>query len=173
MDKNVRKINIIASLEFGAVYTGLKLCSLIGTLVSLFGVSVIFSIFAIIQDISFLAGMIAFFICAIGLLIVLIINHHNLKLIKLWKEDAILCTAKTKILGSSCIYSGGVSLLTAKISVIFYCQGKLIKKESGTKKSTGIKLFNGYSKIFMRFSDREIQILYSPKYDQVMILKDK
>ena len=75
MDKNVRKINIIASLEFGAVYTGLKLCFLIGTLVSLFGVSVIFSIFAIIQDISFLAGMIAFFICAIGLLIVLIINQ--------------------------------------------------------------------------------------------------
>lgn len=173
MDKNVRKVKVIASLEFGAVYTGLKLCFLVGTFVSLFGVSVIFSIFAITQDISFLAGMIAFFMCAIGLLIVLIINHHNLKLIKLWKEDAMLCTAKTKTLGSSRIYSGGIPLITSKISVVFYCQDKLIKKDSGTKKSKGIKLLNGYSKLFIKFSDREIQILYSPKYDQVMILKDR
>lgn len=31
---------------------------------------------------------------------------------------------------------------------------------------------NGYDKVFWKYVNRKISILYSPKYDQVMFLKD-
>lgn len=39
------------------------------------------------------------------------------------------------------------------------------------KQDSAISRFNGYSSALEKYVNREIDIMYSPKYDQVMILK--
>lgn len=81
--------------------------------------------------------------------------------IKRWLEDAVLLSAISKKLLSAGIPS------SSKIQIEFVYNGKKKKQVSLPGKLLQIQT------IFSRYADREIQILYSPKYDQVMILKDK
>ena len=36
-----------------------------------------------------------------------------------------------------------------------------------------VRDLKGYHSIWSKYANKELRILYSPKYDQVMILKDK
>lgn len=96
-------------------------------------------------------------------------NKKLEKEIKIYLQDAVLLEAQTEDIGSLSasrrFYDG------TKIRVSFEYEGKVITKESGSLKKTG-KITNGYDKVFWKYINRTINILYSPQYDQVMFLKD-
>ena len=54
-----------------------------------------------------------------------------------------------------------------KIRVKFQWEGRNYVRISGNGKR------KAYQKVFTKYANRYIRILYSPKYDQIMILKDK
>ena len=58
---------------------------------------------------------------------------------------------------------------TAKIQVAFEFNGQKYSHLSGDNPN---KIEKGYERIWVKYADREINILYSPTYDQVLILKD-
>ena len=53
-----------------------------------------------------------------------------------------------------------------KLKVSFKYNKKKYVKYSGTKQT------NGYDRVFLKYSDAQITILYSPQFDEVMIIKD-
>jgi len=86
--------------------------------------------------------------------------------IMIWLEDAIETTAYSKQVSQ--IWLGlrkGV-----KIQVTFKINGKTYKRESTAKVIRGQK---GHLVAYKKYVDREIRILYSEKYDEVLILKDQ
>ena len=58
-----------------------------------------------------------------------------------------------------------------KIVLRFRCAGRRIEKYSGGENGERFAE-RGYFNILAHYVDREINILYSPKYDQVLILKE-
>ena len=96
----------------------------------------------------------------------LIRDYNNKKQIKLWLNDIIEIKAYSRALGE---YK---SLFLPK-GIVIQVEFKIDEKKY-IKNST-IKVFGGgtaYLATFKKYADREIKILYSPKYDQVLILKD-
>ncbi|MDE7182845.1 MAG: hypothetical protein K2O41_07495 [Clostridia bacterium] len=83
--------------------------------------------------------------------------------IKLWQADAVKLGAYSEKLFSDFSFSGGFKVA---IRVRFKYSDKRYNRVSGGK--CKVESFWGFSK----YSDRKISILYSPKYDEVMILKD-
>ena len=101
-------------------------------------------------------------------------NERIRKEILLWLDDAVEVSGFARKIGDTGIdetidWLVGRERFT-KIQVVFKIDGKRYKRESVTKEFENPK---GYSQIWNRYADREVRILYSPKYDQVMILKDK
>ena len=78
--------------------------------------------------------------------------------IKLWQADAVKLSAKT--------YEADYSRFCVAIAVRFEYHDKKIRKVSGRHGHLN------YDPVFLNYCDRRISILYSPKYDEVMILKD-
>lgn len=94
--------------------------------------------------------------------------------IKKWLKDAVLLPAQAMELGR--IENGIIYRTKIKISIKFFYNEQKIIQKSGAKNKIKENLFYinvGYDAIFLKYIDREIKILYSPKYDEVMILKDK
>ena len=77
-------------------------------------------------------------------------------------EDAILTTGKVKKMNYT-----SKDYKPYQIEVTFSIDNKTHKKYSATGKS----LINDY-KFFSKFDGKTINILYSPKYDEVLILKN-
>ena len=95
------------------------------------------------------------------ILIRIIYNYGLVKKVSLWLEDAVLLQAKARRL----------DLVDAKfkpyqIEVKFSYKNKIQKHISRAG-----NIFLGYYKFFIE-SEKNIEILYSPKYNEVMILKD-
>lgn len=63
-----------------------------------------------------------------------------------------------------------------KIAIKFVFDGHLFiqnsEKENKRKKSIWVNMYPGYDEVFRKFIGRSIQILYSPKNEQVLLLKD-
>lgn len=119
--------------------------------------------------VGIMAGLNVFFIAVIFLLAFLIIkNNRIVKEVKTWLEDAVEIKAHSKKIGE--IRSGMFYVLSIQIEIRFQYGGKVHKKQSSVKVSG---LPKGYAEWFNRYADKDVDILYSPKYDEVMILKDK
>lgn len=170
MDNILKKIS--ASLEFGAIYSGFFLGFLYAMLFLGIITSCLILAIAILEDIRLLICFFVLFIISLCFIIVIIINHNNCKKIKKWAEDSVRLTAYSSSLDNAMVFSGFIPLRAKKISVKFKYDGRTIIKESG-RTGAHISSLNGYSALLKKYADREIDILYSPKYDQVMILKDK
>lgn len=124
----------------------------------------------IAQGILFLCCSLFFCVIFVGGFTFLIVRDKKLKKdVKLYLENAVLLEAQTKDIGSLSIYRRFYD--GTKIRVSFRYNGKVITKESGNPEKTG-RINNGYDKIFWKYINQKINILYSPKYDQVMFLKD-
>lgn len=108
-------------------------------------------------------GSIAF----LAVLIYIKIKNDKLKnKIKLWLADAVELKAySTKIEE----HKMGFQPIATKIQVEFDYADKHYKIESTYQVFGGYK---GCVGCFNKYADREINILYSPKYDEVMILRD-
>ena len=100
----------------------------------------------------------------------LVVRDKKLKKeVKLYLENAVLLEARTEDIGNMSVYRRFYD--GTKIRVSFRYNGKVITKESGNPKKAG-RINNGYDKVFWKYINRTINILYSPQYGQVMLLKD-
>ncbi|MDE6059517.1 MAG: hypothetical protein K2G44_05735 [Clostridia bacterium] len=162
---------IAASLELGAVYTWKFLLLLCVTFILTFSTASVMIYFSITEEIELLICVIMFYIMAILLLIVIIVCQRQAKKVKKWLADAVELTAQSTTLGDSFVWAAFFPMKTKKIFVKFEYEGRVIRKESGKNKENSF-FQQGYSAAFRKYADREIKILYSPKYDQVLIMKD-
>lgn len=99
-------------------------------------------------------------------LIIIIKNERNRKEILLWLKDAVKLKAFSKKVGE---FKASILFPTVKIQVDFEFDGIYHSCESKGKQIGGMK--EGYHRIWTQFIDKPIEILYSPKYDEVMLLK--
>ena len=184
----IKLTRIQASLKYGKYFTGKFLIFMYYTFV----LTIIATIFTIILMIlapfnaeiyDFLIPIIILFF--VGLLLILymlfnILKHKKLtKHIKEWLKDAIELEAYCKYIDNFKVMGQPTQV---KIQVEFKYNGKKITKLSGDELYHECKnsmypinkysTRTGYDWFFKKFADREIKILYSPKYDQVLILKD-
>ena len=125
--------------------------------------------------VSFLSGIFAF---SFGILFflgaLLIIVHRNDKIRNdtlIWVEDAVELNAYCKNIGIKNSMFNTLIKLQVEFDFDENHYVRTTENEHRTLFDLGrpIGYFSGVSK----FADKEIKILYSPKYDQVMILKDK
>lgn len=91
------------------------------------------------------------------------------KKIKKWLEDAIECDGYTEIIDVK--KSLKATLLKLKINIII--EGEIYTRTTGDSSSFGdYNAMNGYYSGIEKFADKRVKVLYSPKYDEVMILND-
>lgn len=98
-----------------------------------------------------------FALCVFVLIQNIILNSR----IKNWVKDSVELRAKISFVGTE-----HLRVKRTKILVSFSYLGRKIKKFSGDGKNSG------YSSAYNRLIDKEVNILYSPTYDQVLLLKD-
>ena len=107
---------------------------------------------------------------AIALLSVFIfikVKDNKLKnKVKIWLEDAVEIKAYSKKVGENRL---GLQPKAIKIQVQFSLNDIHYIRESTAKVFGG---WEGYVGCFNKYANREISILYSPKYDEVLILKE-
>lgn len=95
-------------------------------------------------------------------------NRQKKKKILLYLTDAKAVKAVTQTIGT---FRGiGQPLKEVKIQVSFTFEGVAYTRNSGKAESK--RIHNGYDKVFAKYADRRINILYSEQYDQVLIVKD-
>lgn len=87
------------------------------------------------------------------------------KRVSVWLDDAVKTTAISSKVGE---FRAGSQPSSVKISVKFGLNGITYTRES-TATCFGGK--PGYLGAFSRYADKQIEVLYSPKYDEVLILK--
>lgn len=172
-NKNKGKDKVVASLEIGGIITGviLVIIYLIFTLSLMLTIGFLIY-FIVSNDNDALIISITFFIFMLLFLLVVILQQWQARRVKLWTQDAVALTAKSSTIGNSYAYTMVFPMKTKKILVQFEYNGRIIRKESGSEHKSRQNNLNGYARLFKKYADREISILYSPKYDQVLILKD-
>lgn len=160
--------NIIATLKYGKI-RGIRLYIFYGLLVSLMFFVVWISditntfthrLIIIVAYLISISMVIAYFIAVIQ-------NEIVKRKLKRWLEDAIQLKAYAEGIEHpiQTRYTAGIM----KLRISFKYEGKLIKKYSGSNED--IYSNNGYDRIFNQFADKEIDILYSPKHDEVILLE--
>lgn len=171
----MKKYSIAASLEYGRYFSKWWV---VFFYVGLFLSSIGFAIFILLAieeaNTVFLLGLFLPGLMSLASLY-LIINNHKLAIkIKLWLKDSVELNAKSTEIDAY-KYSAGISKVDKrKIRIIFVFNGKKIIKISG-KPGYNRVFYNtkaGYEGIFKKFANKSIKILYSEKYDQVLILND-
>lgn len=146
-----KKIKATFKIEFGTSRRFIR--ALIGAIVFTFMVMIVFIVaFVLDHDYELLAASIVFYLFGIVLMALVLaekIKPH--KEIEKWMQDAIeydvQCTSVEK--------NGKKDAICVK----FDYNGRTITKVS-----------NGCSRYYTKCVGKEIKILYSPKYDEVMIL---
>ncbi len=113
-------------------------------------------------------------VCCATILGVIYVLYRNCKLKKkilIWLEDAIELTAETTTLDRFRTF--GHPIAETKLQVEFYYCGVLkIQSSYDDAKEDHWYKRNGFFKILSKYADRTIKILYSPKYDEILILKN-
>lgn len=170
----MKKRRIVATLAYGKIFSPMIMTMFI---VMLFcGVMLIplLIVFAILRnEYLLLLGLLLSVLC-IFLSVYAIVHHIRIKReINLWKQDAVLLMAKSKIIEEKTVYDRGIPQgKEAKVSVKFQYNENKLKHVSGEKiKKDIFHSYKGFDSIFLKYGDCEIDILYSPRFDQVMILK--
>ena len=170
---------VVASLEYGYIFTKSFIGFVYGVIIFLVASaicvvtgSIYFNDFDVLYP---FLGTCCLFLCLFS--IIPIYHIHILKKIKLFCGDAVELKAESTEIGSYHRIEGLIVPTTRKkISIKFMYNGKKYLRESGQPGYNKPYMYNtkaGYEKIFAKYSNRIIRILYSPKYDQVLILKDE
>jgi len=164
--------NIDASLSKGRFFTGIWL-AFIYSFLGICAFSILLSFFAITMGAVFGEKVFIFIFGSLALISaffsiipiqIIVINKKIEKQIKLCLGDAIQLKGVCEKLNITGVWK----FRQAHIEIRFKHNGKKHKKRSigGT-----IGGRNGYNRVFTKYADKEVNILYSPKYDQVFILK--
>ncbi|MDE5721884.1 MAG: hypothetical protein K2I30_03990 [Clostridia bacterium] len=119
--------------------------------------------------VSLTAFVLAFSVLPITLTILIIKNEKVRKEVSLWIEDSVKVGAFAKSVG---IKKQLGIFPCVKIQIDFDINGVHYSRESHSNHYKDKSFEDGYYYIWSKYCDRKIDILYSPKYDEVMILKD-
>lgn len=162
--------NLAGALSFGAIYTGWVLCLIISSCVASFALMISMCILALVIDyeLFLIAAVSALF--AIPFLVVMVINFVNCAKIKKWAKNAVKLKAFARAIDISTTHTPVFRQRTTKLSVSFKYNNKTVIKESG-KRGGAFSSINGYSALFNKYADKELTILYSPIYDEVILMK--
>ena len=162
---------IAGTLSFGAIYTGWVKWLMISMFVCCVALIIYGCIVALALDseMFILSAIAAFF--AICFFVPIVINFKNCKKIKEYLKDAVKLNAFARAIGTSSTSTLVFRQRTTKLAVSFKYNNKTVVRESG-KKDVTFSAINGYSALFNKYADRELTILYSPKYDEVILLKN-
>lgn len=172
MDDVKKKMNrVAASLEHGRILSK-KWITFLHAIIFL-ALILIAGIIAIgiTENVMALFALI-FPVLIITIFVFLIVKDFLLKKkLKMCLYDAVELNATTSKVGTYRYYMGGTMY---KIRVKFNFNGKTITRNSGKQcvESNSYSTKAGYDEVFKKFVDRQIKILYSIKYDQVLILND-
>lgn len=164
--------DIAASLQYGKPWSQFITRSIFALIILFTACTILLIIVAVIELIELIFVAFVLFIL-VGLMIVYLVYVKRLKeKITLWMEDAVKLEAVSKAISRYPEYSwnGNYSM---KLKVMFEYDNTRYEKISGTpgyKKPHDNSLKAGYSLVFNRYADRKINILYSKKYNQVLIL---
>lgn len=113
--------------------------------------------------------VLVFSLLPILLLVFIIKNEKKRKQVELWIEDSIEIEATSNSIG----VKRQLGLFDCvKIQVNFEIDGICYSRESDSNIYKKKNFEGGYYYLWSKYADRKVKILYSPKYDQVMILKD-
>lgn len=113
-----------------------------------------------------------FLVLQLILLLCLLYYKSEIKKVSKWLDDAVLITATSKqILAREVEWSDAAfSTPAIKIKVFFKFDNKTYVYESCDHHS-GSACPDGCTYYWRKYADKEVNILYSPKYEEVMILK--
>ena len=168
----MQKRRVVATLAHGRVLSSIWYAMLIVWLICNLVVAIASLIYATVhKDWLFLLGV---FLC-VGMAFLasyLLIYYGKINTeIKRWKEDAVLLEATCEVVSERVCYR--FLEKEAKIIVKFKYANKKRKCTSGEriKKDDIVHMHEGFDSIFVKYDHCKIDILYSPKFDQVMILK--
>ena len=103
------------------------------------------------------------------LLVAWVRNSRSRKEILVWLEDAVELEAYSTSIPD---IDSGVSKTLARIQVDFDFNGERLSHVSEGRMIADKTSPDGYHAIWTDYADRKIKILYSQKYDQVIVLKD-
>lgn len=173
--KKIKIDDIALTLKLGSLSNKkqiilLRCCFIFSILVIIFTV-IYFFIPQVKHDKMVYFCFVGVFIIAVSFLSFIIFIWHKdrkiKKLVLLYLEDAVesigYCSTVKKT--PFCF----ITPSSTKICVKFKYNGKVLKRVSSVK-TAGVP--KGYSCVFDKYTEREFRILYTPKYDDVMILKD-
>ena len=110
---------------------------------------------------TLIGGSVLFVILFCIILWLLKINIEARKEVSLWLQDAIELEANTKRMDVV-----SLDYKPHQIQVKFEYNGN-----KHQKLSVAGSILTGYHKVFDKYADRKITILYSPKFDEVILLK--
>lgn len=169
IEKHMSEEQIESSLTYGGnIKKSLMWIVAFTTAMNLALLVALMTIFVLERDILyFFAGSVPLilFVCFSSILLNAIALKKRLKE---WLIDAVE-------LQCNCVYAEGSVIKNngdCKISVFFEYNGEMHNKTSGKNKQNPIlPLTDGYNRLNKKYVGREFMILYSPKYDEVMIPK--
>jgi len=172
--------NIDASLKYGRFFTGKWLAFLYSALIIAFFIPLItiimifLTFFGLVWDNDMIFALAFCNVFSLSLAAIclwtIICNNKLRKRIVMWLEDAIEIKAFSKTLATRSFL---LQSKLVKMKVRFKLADVDYVRDSAGKMLGAGKKLEGYHKIFVKYADRKINILYSSKYDQVLILKDK
>ena len=177
--------DVAASLSLGQLYSRRRVIAFYTLLIAGFTIGLLSVVFAILQHTAvfefgyslysdnllvIIFVVLAFAGFIVGVMGIVAITKNNKVKIVITQciEDSVLLKAYSKKLDSVKF----LFLQDTLIEVSFnYDERNYIKTSKGNM--LGQKQYQGYHRAFSKYADREINILYSPKHDEVLILKSK
>lgn len=172
MEDKLKKV--AGTLEYGPLIRGWDLTARVVLIFCFVFFAALFLWLTLTEEMGafFAIGFLAMVGCAIGSLVNLIKHHRYRKAIRLWIQDAVPYTVFAEKVDEDGIeYRWEHPSPGVRIVVRFRYQGRRITRFSGAGRN-GLNTREGYYPGWNKYCNREIDILYSPKYDQVIVLKD-
>lgn len=170
----MRNCKIIATLTYGKkISGGIFLLVIITLLLCLMMIPLIIIAAVLSTEYAVLMTLSLSLIGIPACLYIVFIRMRECKDIKQWKKDAILLSARAIEIDR--IKNSWNHIVKVKISIKFNYKGKIIIQKSGDKNKRKGNLLNihpGYDSVYRKYIGHSINILYSPKYDQVLFFKD-
>lgn len=172
MEDKLKKV--AGTLEYGPLIRGWDLTARVVLIFCFVFFAALFLWLTLTEEMGafFAIGFLAMVGCASVFLVDLIKNHRHVRAIRLWIQDAVPYTVFAEKVDEDGIeYRWAHPSPGVRIVVRFRYQGRRITRFSGAGRN-GLNTREGYYPGWKKYCDREIDILYSPKYDQVIVLKN-
>ena len=178
MDKSIIN-HIAASLEYGNI-SGKAVRTFLTVVLVLTFLTIPATIAAgIFLNTVYFAGFLFAGIVLPALIYAMVRCGKSVKRVLPFLEDAVELTVSSKKTDSYTRFNfaKGINDISTlcRIQIKFeYKKRKIIKNSGapGVYEPTVYNARTGYARIFNEYTNRDIRILYSPKYDQILILKD-